>query len=221
MSDFDKLMGELQQLSTDQAELAKALPADDGKDEQKIQAAAAEGGLGGDGDEDDKGGKPDGDADDAPGAAPGKPMTKSFSFTLDDGTVVEAEDGTELVKSLTEKVGGIENNLAKAMGSMMELMKGQSEMIKSLSDRVAKLSGEGRGRKAVVSVHEKPAATPNTDTMAKAMGAGDGLTPDQFFAKAFEAQREGRINGADIAMAEACLNKGMSIPDGIVKRVMQ
>jgi len=45
MSAFEQLMGELSQLGTDQEAMAKALPADDGKDEEKIKAAAEEGGL--------------------------------------------------------------------------------------------------------------------------------------------------------------------------------
>jgi len=214
MSDFEKLMGELQTLTTEQTELAKALPADNGEDEKKIQAAAEEGGAGEGGD--GKGEKP---ADGADGD--GDPMAKSFELTLDDGTKVQAFDGSEMLKSLSERVEGLDSNLAKALGQTVELIKGQGELIKSLTERVAKLSGEGRGRKAVLSVVEKPAATANTDTMAKSIGAADGVTPEVFFAKALNAQKEGRISGIDIAMAETCLNKGQAIPPSIVARVMQ
>lgn len=214
MSQFDKLMQELGTLQSDQEAMTKSLPADDGKDEEKIQAAAAEGGLGDGGNADDKGGKPDGDADD-------KPMAKSFEVVLEDGSKVEAVDGTELVKSLTERLDGQESTMAKALDSMVGLIKGQNEMIKSLSDQVKKLSGEGRGRKAVVSITEKPTATAHTDTMAKSIGAGDGVTADQFFAKALSAQKEGRISGGEIALAETLLNKGQEIPPSIVARVMQ
>jgi len=209
MSDFEKLMGELSQLSTEQGELAKALPADDGKDEEKIQAAAEEGGLG-DGDADDKGGAPDGDADDKGGA----PMAKSFELTLEDGTKIQAQDGTEMVKALSDRLDANEANLAKALGSAVSLIKGQGEMIKSLVDQVKKLSGEGRGRKTVVSVVEKP-----DPTMAKSHQP-DGLSLDQFFAKALAAQKEGRISGTEIAVAETYLNRGQEIPAAIVQRVM-
>jgi len=134
---------------------------------------------------------------------------------------VQAFDGSEMLKSLSERVEGLDSNLAKALGQTVELIKGQGELIKSLTERVAKLSGEGRGRKAVLSVVEKPAATANTDTMAKSIGAADGVTPEVFFAKALNAQKEGRISGIDIAMAETCLNKGQAIPPSIVARVMQ
>jgi len=206
MSQFEKLMAELGQLSADQETMTKALPADDGKDESKIQAAAAEGGS--DGDADDVVGDDDGDD---------KPMAKSFKFTLDDGTEVEAQDGTDLVKSLQDRVEKGEATMAKAMASAIDLIKGQAEMIKSLSDSVKKLSGEGRGRKAVVSVVEKP--EPGAGTMAKSDPAG--VSHDVFFAKALAAQKEGRLSGTDIAVAESCLNRGEAIPQSIVARVMQ
>lgn len=212
MSQFEKLMSELGQLGSAQEEMTKALPADDGKDEEKIQAAAGEGGLG-DGDADDKGGKADGDADDKD-----EPMAKSFKFTLEDGTEVEAQDGTELVKSLHARMDANEGNMFKALETAVNLIKGQGDLIKSMQDQIKKLSGEGRGRKAVVSVVEKTSAT---ETMAKSIQQPEGMTSDVFFAKAFTAQREGRISGTEIAMAEACLNRGEAIPASIVQRVAQ
>lgn len=203
---FEKLMAELSSLSADQETMAKALPADDGKDEEKIQAAAGEGGS-------------DGDAEDADEEGDGgdKPMAKSFKFTLEDGTEVDAQDGTELVKSLQDRIAATEVTMAKALGSAVELIKGQASMIKSLSDSVKKLGGEGRGRKAVVSVVEKPA--PGASPMAKSEPAG--VSHEVFFAKAMAAQKEGRLSGMDIAMAESCLNRGEVIPQSIVARVMQ
>jgi hypothetical protein len=211
MSQFEKLMGELSQLGTDQETMTKALPADDGKDEAKIQAAAAESGLDGDGDADDMGGEPDGDEDDKPA------MAKSFKFTLEDGTEVEAQDGSELVKSLQDRVEKNEGQMMKALETAVGLIKGQGDLIKSMQDQIKKLSGEGRGRKAVVSVVEKP--SPGEGVMAKSEPVG--MSHDQFFAKAMVAQREGRISGTEIAMAEACLNRGEAIPQNIVQRVAQ
>lgn len=213
MSQFDKLMQELGSLSADQEQMAKAIPADDGKDEEKIQAAAADGGLG-DGDADDKGGKPDGDADDK-GDGDDKPMAKSFQLTLEDGTVVEAQDGAEMVKALQTRIETAEGNFAKAMDAAVGLIKGQADLIKSMSDRITKLSSEGRGRKAVVSVVEKP--VPGATELKKSEPAG--MSTNEFFAKALTAQREGRLSGTDIAIAEACLNRGEAIPSTIVQRV--
>jgi len=214
MSQYEKLLSEIASLAAEQESMAKALPADDGKDEEKIQAAAAEGGsdggAAGDGDADNKGGKPDGDADDAG-------MTKSFIVKLADGTEVEAEDGTALVKALSDRIDSTEGSMAKALASTLDLVKGQAAMIKSLSDKVAKLSNEGRGRKTVVSVVEKP--EPGAGTMAKSEPAG--VSTDQFFAKALKLQKEGSLSGLDVSIAETCLNRGEPIPAEIIQRVMQ
>lgn len=220
MSQFDQLMTELSQLGQDQEQMAKALPADDGKDDANIQAAAAEGGLGGEGGGEAAAGAGEGgeaaDADKDKGGE-GAAMAKSFQITLDDGTVIEAQDGTEMVKALGDRLSTTETMMAKALGDTLALVKGQAEMIKSLGEQVKKLSGEGRGRKAVLSVIEKPA--PAAATMAKSQQA-EGVTPEIFFAKALDAQKAGRISGVDIAVAESCLNRGVAIPENIVQRVM-
>lgn len=208
MSDFAKLMAELNTLGADQEQMTKALPADDGKDEEKIQAAAEDGGL----DVGGEGGEPEPEGEDKAPA-----MAKSFKFTLEDGTEVEAQDGAEMVKSLQARIEATEGEMVKALGTAVDLIKGQGDMIKSLQSQVAKLAGEGRGRKAVVSVVEKTNAT---EVMAKSV-AQPGLSHDEFFAKALDAQRAGRINGLDIALAESCLNRGEAIPASIVARVAQ
>jgi hypothetical protein len=216
--DFDKLMGELQSLAADQGEMAKALPADDGKDEANIQAAAEEGGLdtgavgageGGEG----AAGEGEGEGE---GAAP---MAKSFKLTLEDGTEIEAQDGAEMVKALGDRLTSTETNMAKALGRAIDLIKGQADMMKSMQTQMAKLAGEGRGRKAVLSVVEKPAPGAAATTMAKSL-APEGMTPDVFFTKALAAQKEGRISGSDIAVAEASINRGEQVPAHIVQRVM-
>lgn len=208
---FEKLLSDLAQATTEQEALSKALPADDGTDDKKIQAAAEEGGSGdgksAEGDADNKG---DGDDKD-------KPMAKSFKVTMPDGTEVDAEDGTELVKALNQRLDANEAELGKAFAGVIGLLKGQAEMIKSLSEQVKKLGGEGRGRKAMVTISEKKdVTTPLAKSEAK-----DGLTGEQFMAKAMSAQKEGRINGFQVSLAEACLNKGQEIPADIVQRVLQ
>lgn len=215
---FDKLLSELQQLQSEQEEtMSKALPADDGKDDEKIQAAAEEGGAMDasnepDGDEGADAGAGDGDGD----GDEGKPMAKSFTLKLEDGTEVEATDGTELVKSLTQRLEKTEGQMAKALEQAVGLIKGQGDLIKSLTEQVKKLSGEGRGRKAVVSVVEKPA--PGT-TMAKS--EPQGLTGEEFMTKAMDAMKAGKITSLDVATAEACLNRGAAIPASIIQRVVQ
>lgn len=214
--DFDKLMGELSLLAADQGEMAKALPADDGKDEDKIQAAAAEGGLDAGAAGAGEGGEGAAGEGEGEGAAP---MAKSFKLTLEDGTEIEAQDGAEMVKALGDRLTTTEANMAKALGSAIDLIKGQADMMKSMQTQMAKLAGEGRGRKAVLSVVEKPAPGAAATTMAKSL-APEGVSPDVFFAKALDAQKAGRISGTDIAVAEASINRGEQVPAHIVQRVM-
>ena len=99
-----------------------------------------------------------------------------------------------------------------------DLLGKQGDMIKSLQDEVKKLAGEGRGRKTVVSVSEKPVAGA---TMAKSQGAADGLSANEFMAKALAAQASGRLTGLDVARAESALNKGLPVPQDVVNRVIQ
>lgn len=208
---FDKLVAELAQAETAQETLRKALPAENGTDDDTIQAAAGEGGEGGvegGGDADNKGGKKDGDVDDKP------PMAKSITVTLEDGRVVEAEDGTELVKSLTARLGVAEDALTKGVTSLLGMVAKQGEMIKSLGDQVTKLRGEGRGRKAVVSLAEKTA-----QPLAKS--EQQGITANEFMAKALSAMKEGRLSSMDVAVAESHLNRGETVPVSIVQRVLQ
>ncbi len=206
MSKFDELLGELETL-------AKAQPAGEG--DEKIVAAAADGGGQGsgepDGDEDADAGMGDGDGDE------GKPMAKSFEVTLADGTKVQAQDGTELVKALQERIEGTETVLAKALETAVGLIKSQGEQIAALAGKVKAMGGEGKGRKAVLSVVEKPAAGGD---MAKSTDE-QGMKPEEFMAKALDAQKLGRLTGIEVATAEAYLNRGQPVPASIIERVIQ
>jgi len=208
MSQFEKLMQELGAAQAAQETMTKALPADDGKDDKNIQAAAAEGGS--------DGGAGNGATGDEELGEDGKPMAKSFQLTLEDGTVVEAQDGSEMVKALNDQMTAFKTDTGKVMESIFGLVKGQSEMTKSLSETVKKLGGEGRGRKATLSVVEKPSA--GESQLAKAQA--NGVSHDEFFAKALDMQKAGKISGQEIAFAETCLNRGEPIPDSIKRRVL-
>lgn len=197
MSKFDELLGELETL-------AKAQPAENGDD--KIVAAAAEGGGQVDGDK-DKDDKDDGMGD--------NPMAKSFEVTLADGTKVQAQDGTELVKALHERIDSTETTMAKALETAIGLIKSQGEQIAALGGKVKALSGEGKGRKAVLTVTEKPAAG---GLLAKSQEP-EGITPEQFMAKALDAQKLGRLTGLEVSVAEAHLNRGQQVPAEIVRKV--
>ena len=206
---FDKLMAELQEEQQAQEALSKALPAEDGTDDQTIQAAAGEGGAQGEGGTDDNGGGAEVKDKD------GKPMAKSFKVKLDDGTEVEATDGAELIKSLTERLDAGEATMAKAMEQVLGLVKGQSAMIKSLSEQVTKLRGEGRGRKAVVTLTER-----NSATEALNKSEPQTMKGEEFMAKAMSAFNAGKITGGDIALIEACTHRGEQPPAGLVQAVL-
>lgn len=218
MSQYEKLLEELETM-------AKAMPGDDAADDDKIAAAAANANpdADGDGDNDVTGEHIEPDGDEGAGAEGGdgdgdETMGKSFALKLDDGTELEAIDGTELVKSLMARVESNEGTVMKALGTAVDLLGKQGNMIKSLQDEVKKLAGEGRGRKTVVSVSEKPVAGA---TMAKSQGAADGLSANEFMAKALAAQASGRLTGLDVARAESALNKGLPVPQDVVNRVIQ
>jgi len=218
MSQYEKLLEELETM-------AKAMPGDEGADDDKIQAAAAAANPDADGDgENDVTGddlNPEGLGDEGEGEGDGdneETMGKSFALKLEDGTELEAIDGTELVKSLMARVESNEGTVMKALGTAVDLLGKQGNMIKSLQDEVKKLAGEGRGRKTVVSVSEKPVAGA---TMAKSQGAADGLSANEFMAKALAAQASGRLTGLDVARAESALNKGLPVPQDVVNRVIQ
>ena len=212
---FDKLLQELDVM-------AKSFD-DSAKDDEKIKAAAAESEGGEDDDEDDHpepdadnaGGPSDGDADNKP------PMAKSFAFTLENGEVIEAQDGTELVKSLMERVENTEGVIAKALGQAVDLigkqgarMNEQADLIKSLRADVTKLSSQGAGRKAVLSVAEK-----QTDaTLAKS--ATSGMTKQEFFAKANSAFDAGRISGKELTVIDVSLRSGSEIDQGLMSKVV-
>lgn len=197
MSQFDELLAQLQQAETEQTTLAKALPAEDGKDDKQIQAAAAEGDTDADNENPEDHEEPDGDDGD------GKPMAKSVTATVD-GEEVEAIDATDLLKSLDARIGAQEEVLAKALASTLNTVKAQGDMIKSLQGQVAKLAGQGAGRKTVLTVVEKPAA--GEQTMAKSQQ--DGMTPAEFMAKATAAFSAGKLTGKELTTIDVAMRNG-------------
>lgn len=214
-SEFEGLLEELDVLQ-------KSMQADqDDADDAKIQTAGkadedenAEGIQDGGGDENAEGeGDPISAEDD-------EVMGKSFTVTMADGTEVEALDGTELVKSFMARMQGTETEMSKAlkvavstMQDMGQMLKSQAQKIHGLQETVNRLANEGRGRKAVVHIHDKG------QTLSKSHEQ-DGLKPAEFMGKALSAQKAGRITGHEVALAESCLNRGQQVPEHIVKKVV-
>lgn len=195
--------------------LQKSMDQGDSDDEKIAAAAAAD-------DEDDDHDEPDGDEGiDGEGDDDGDegPMAKSFSFQLETGEVVEAVDGTELVKSLQNEVALLKSEretaasqTEKVFQAVLGQLKSQGELIKSLSAQVEKMSSEGRGRKSIAA----PSAA-----MAKSMGAdAGGLTPDRLLAKANAAFDAGRISGKELTVIDVSLRHGAALDDGLMARVL-
>lgn len=208
-SAFAGLIDDLKAVDTDTTTMAKAVEekgaAVEGadKDDAAIAAAAADA---------------DKDKDDDDKDAEGKPMAKSFQITLEDGTVVEAVDGADMIKSLMDRVEKNEGETAAVLEAAVSTIKTQGDLIKSLLGRFDDLAGQSRPRKAVLSVVEKPAAV--ADDLAKSQGQGSTITSEQLMAKAMDARAQGRISGNDIAVAEQMINVGKAPSPAFIQAVM-
>jgi hypothetical protein len=208
MSQFDELLKALDAVADEQNTDGTDTSSGDDTDET-VAAAAADSGVAAPGAakvDDDAGG----DDDDA------APMAKSFVLRDDQGNEQEAVDATQILKSLIGRQDGTEEVLAKAIGTMTQTLKAQGDLIKSLSAKVTQLSDQGRGRKTVLNVFDKPA------TMAKsvdAQSAPAALSGDEIMAKCLAAQKSGALTGMDVARAEVALNNGVAVPADIVSRI--
>lgn len=213
-SAFAGLIDDLKGVDTETADLAKsvaekgaAIEGGADADDEKIAAAAAAAAEADDGKKDDE----DDDKD-------GKPMAKSFQITLEDGTVVEAVDGADMIKSLMDRVEKNEGDTVAALSAAVETVKAQGELIKSLVGRFDDLSGQARPRKAVLVAVDKPAAV--ADQLAKSQGQGDTISSEQLMAKAMDARAQGRVSGMDIAVAEQEINAGRAPSNAFIKAVL-
>jgi hypothetical protein len=204
MSEFDALLAQLNAAQEEQTTLAKALPADGGKDDKTIQTAAADG-VAGDktNPEDDE---PELDAD-------GKPLIKSL------GEVQEFEviDGEALIKSLTDlttRADASESVLAKGMAGLLELVKGQNIMFKSMQDQITKLSGQGAGRKTMLNVIERPVVG---EPLAKSQ-AEPAFTRADLMAKANAAFDARKITGHELTTIDVSLREGVMLDKAILAK---
>lgn len=189
---FDALLEEI-------GGLAKAMPPADESGEDKVEAAAAEA-------EED----PDKDEDE-------KPMAKSYVLKGADGEEIEAIDGTELVKSLIERIEGNETAAIEAVTGLLGVVKSQGALIKSMQTDLAAFKDSGKPRKTVLTVAERPAG--KSEELAKSQ-VSDGVTPTEFMVKALEAQVAGKLTSRDIALAEQLINSGQPIPVSIRRAVL-
>ena len=201
-------------------ELLKAL-----KDtEDDAAATMANASVEDDDDEEGKGEEGEGKGDDAAiaaaaaegGKAGAEQFGKSFEFTDAEGNKQEAVDATALVKSLIDRQEATDDTLAKALTAVTGTLQKQSEMLKSMAAQIKDLSSQGRGRKTVLTVTEKP----DIGTMAKSEGAGQGMTAEQFFAKANAAFDAGKLTGRELTVIDVCKRSNQPIEQALIQKVM-
>lgn len=206
---FEELLKALQETDDDAAATlakAEAMEPEDDEDEAEegegegkgddaaIAAAAAE-------------------AEDKPAPAE---FGKSFEFTDAEGNTQKAVDATELVKSLMARQDSTDDTLAKALTTMTGTLQKQGELIKSMAAQIKDLSSQGRGRKAVLSISEKPDA----GTLAKSEGANEGISAEQFFAKANAAFDAGKLTGRELTVIDVCKRSNQPIDPSLIQKVL-
>lgn len=202
-------------------ELLKAIKETD--EDAAATLAKAEAPESEDDDEDEYDGE--GEGDDAAIAAAaaeegGKPAMKefgkSFEFTDAAGNKQQAVDATDLVKSLMERQEATDDTLTKALTTMTGTLQKQGELIKSMAAQIKDLSSQGRGRKTVLAINEKPDA----GTLAKSEGASDGVTAEQFFAKAHAAFDAGKLTGRELTVIDVCKRSNQPIEQSLIQKVL-
>lgn len=226
MDDFAQLLAAIQAVADDSQTLAKSLPTPTPEIEEDEQALVP--------------GTTTAPAAAAPAAAPaaaepaataapaavtpatteGELETQLTKSLMIDGEPVEVIDADGLLKSL----GALEERIAttvdqaqltKCLNPMLELIQGQNTLIKSMGERLEALAGSGRGRKAVLTITERPA--PGEQVLAKSEPVQ--LSVPDLLAKSLQAQREGKITGADVARVEVALQSGLSAPADVLARI--
>lgn len=210
---FEELLNQLNAEQEAQDALIKSLP-QDSQDDDKIQAAAAEGEAGA-----DDGTVTEENEEDEKLDENGEPMAKSL--TLEGGE--EAIDATDLLKAMQADIDTHGDVLAKAMPQVLKLMQGQSQMIqqqgtliKSMQSRMDALAGQGRGRKAVITVSEKPVT--GEDPMVKSQQ--DGMSPQEFMLKANNAFDKKLITGTQFTTIDVCLREGQAIDPELIRKIV-
>ena len=218
---FSKLLEDLEALSTGSE-----------NDDTVVKSMAADGddAGAGDGDGDGDGDGAEDDAAIAAAAADGEaagedadadgdePLGKSLRVIGEDGEEQDAIDATDLLKSLVERVETNETDMTKALTMVADLVKSQAAEIGALRSEVSRLGSAGRGRKAVLTVAEKPGA--GDLTKSDPVENGEGITANDFMAKAMEACTAGKITGLEVSRCESYLNRGLDVPANIKAKVL-
>ena len=194
-SSFEELLKSLADVSDDTEALGKKAPAPD----DKLIADAEE----------------DGESDEELEDEQGEEFGKSLGSDADGNDLVDA---TDLVKSIMARQDVSEGMLTKALTSIAGVMNKQNDLIKSLQADVKTMSAQGRGRKTLMAISEKPGVS---DTLAKSEGGdGDGaITPADLLVKSNAAYTAGKLSGAELNTVDVCLRNHWPIDAGILRKV--
>lgn len=211
---FEKLLAELNQATGEQETLAKSVAAAGAADTNAENAAAAAAATGAANPEDEETGD-----DLAKSIAAAEAATAAAAAAGNPGAAAAEEPvaipGEEIIKSLgllDGRTTAVEETLTKGLTAALGLIKGQGELIKSLQEQVTKLGSTGAGRKTVVTVHERNGAA---ETLAKSMGAPEGLPKAEVLAKANAAFDAKKITGLELTAVDVSLRNGQ-VPDAAV-----
>lgn len=216
MSDYQALLDELRDLAAEPLTKSTRPDADDVQDDADIKAAA-DGDADDDGEPDNDDALDDYDVDDEPDGDAS--FGKSFQVTLADGRVIEAFDGQSAIGAMQEEIGALRDETRHALGQIAEALQQSTQLIKSLrSDnaelktRMSAIGASGRGRKSLLTMHDKPAG-------GDPAPAAEAPAPRELMAKALEAQRAGRISGVDVARIDAYLGRGAPLPESLLAQI--
>lgn len=146
-------------------------------------------------------------------AGDGEDFGKSTAANEED----EYVDATDLIKSMIGRQDASEGVLAKALGTLGATLSKQNTLIKSLQEEVGKLASQGRGRKTMLTIADRPGIA---DTLAKSSAAEDAaITPKDLLAKSHEAHAAKKISGVELNTIDVCLRNNWPIDAGILQRV--
>lgn len=198
-SAFEELLADVESMSG----LTKSFGESDSADDEKIAAAEREGE---EGDEDDES------------------LTKSYTLK-DEETGEERQfvDASDLLKAMQDTINEQGEQLAALKPSVVKVLGAQNALIKSLVGQVGdlhgklnELSGQGRGRKSVLTIAERPEQ--KAEEIRKSI-EGDTMNGQEFLAKCDALFSAGKLTGIQISMAEACINAGQQPPKEVIQAV--
>jgi hypothetical protein len=222
---------ELKEAIAAQATLAKSLSAAqvDAKGNAAVAAAAgaadvAATGAAGEGEED---------------ITDGAPLVKSFKLVLEDGTEMEAQDATEMLKCLVGEVetvkaaaGAQVEELTKALGDAMGVIGDLSEGLKQTREDVLKLAQRGDDlqksnsllTKALGGIGNQGRGVRSVTLGARPNLNGGGAaevkhTPSEILAKAEGALAAHQITATEAVRIQSALNMGVQPEQAILDRL--